>query len=92
MDSTSQKKKLTFGAIRVVAAIAIEGNVVAYEVRDQFVNLALLTKLFDRIKQKSGQEKTFVFVDNLRLHYTKVNKAVFAKKNQQIVFNASYSS
>ena len=39
-----------------------------------------------------GKRKVFIFLDNLRLHHMKAVKAEARRRNQEFIFNASYSS
>jgi len=66
-----RKQKLTFDAVAVVAAIDIEGSLVAYVLKDGAIGVEELLKLSRLIRRRFRREKVNIFLDNLRIHYAK---------------------
>jgi hypothetical protein len=66
-----EKARQGFGAVAVAAVIDAFGVLQAYVVRDHSIDLDALLELSQKIKQRYGRKKVFVFLDNLPLHRRK---------------------
>ena len=56
------KKKLTFKAIGVVAAINLDGDIVGLVVRDDYIDRDCFNELQRQIKTKYSRKKVFLFL------------------------------
>jgi len=86
------KKKTSFKAVAVLGAISVEGELVAYVLREGSIQLDDLKKMANKIKSKYKRRRVVMFLDNLPLHHTKAFKEHTSAYKQQLVFNAGYSS
>lgn len=86
------KQKLAFDAISVVAVIDLQGELIAYVLKNKSIGVEELLKLSGLIREKYGRKRVNIFLDNLPLHHTKRFKSECFANNQHLIFNASYSS
>ena len=87
-----KKKKLGFGAIAVVSAINMQGQVVASVLRDKSIDSDAFCEFLRLIRRKSKSRKCHMLVDNLSVHRTPdvTNQATRSRIN--LIFNGTYSS
>ena len=86
------KAKIGFKAIAAVAAINLQGRVVALLLREGSICTSDFVDFLRNLKSKMRGQKTFVFLDNLRIHHTLIIASKVRANNQVLIFNASYSS
>jgi transposase len=86
------KAKIGFRAIAVVAAINLQGRVVALLLREGSICTSDFVDFLRNLKSRMRGEKTYVFLDNLRIHHTLIIASKAQANNQVLIFNASYSS
>ena len=89
---TVTKRKLSFKAIAVAAAINMDGVVVALHTVDMSINTGSYCDFLDKVAQYTRGRKCVMMVDNLSVHRTDPTKAKAAQHNIELVFNGSYSS
>ena len=83
---------LKFKCIGVVGAIDVHGKTVALHIETGSVKKDGFMRFLDKLAVHNQSRKCYLFVDNLRMHYTKdvVNHA--RNLNMQLIYNAPYSS
>ena len=86
------KHKLGFEAVAVVAGINVNGKVVAMLTQKRSINAIDFQAFLDQLAKQMKRARTFVFLDNLTLHHTVLVREKAKSNNQELVFNASYSS
>jgi transposase len=86
------KQKLGFRAIAVVAAIDLSGKVVALLTREKSICTDSFLEFLELLRKKMRGAKTFVFLDNLKIHHTHIIARKAESCSQVLVFNAPYSS
>ena len=86
------KAKIGFRAIAVVAAINLQGRVVALLLREGSICKSDFVDFLRNLKSRMRGEKTYVFLDNLRIQHTLIIASKAQANNQVLIFNASYSS
>ena len=86
------KAKIGFRAIAVVAAINLQGRVVALLLREGSICTSDFVDFLRNLKSRMRGEKTYVFLDNLRINHTLIIASKAQANNQVLIFNASYSS
>ncbi len=86
------KAKIGFRAIAVVAAINLQGRVVALFLREGSICTSDFVDFLRNLKSRMRGEKTYVFLDNLKIHQTLIIASKAQANNQVLIFNASYSS
>ncbi len=64
------RKKIGFRAIAVFAAINLKGRVVALLLREGSIFTSDFVDFLRNLKSRMRGEKTYVFLDNLRIQYT----------------------
>ena len=64
------KAKIGFRAIAVVAAMYLQGRVVALVLREGSICTSDFIDFLRNLKSRMRGEKTYVFLDNLRIHHT----------------------
>lgn len=86
------KAKIGFKCIAVVAAIDVQGRVVALLQRDLSIKTSDFVDFLRALRTRMKKQKTYIFLDNLQVHHTHLVKDNAVKNNQVLIFNASYSS
>jgi transposase len=86
------KDKFGFACVAVVAAIDVNGKLVSLVTSRKSIKEPEFKKMLKNIQKNMGRRKVYIFLDNLRLHHMKNIKAEARRRNQELVFNASYSS
>lgn len=86
------KAKLGFKAVAVVAALDLRGKVVSLITREKSIDTEAFLEFMNKLCRKMRGKKTYVFLDNLRIHHTSAITRRAAENKQELVFNASYSS
>ena len=86
------KHRLGFEAVAVVAAINLKGQVVAMLIQRQSIKTADFLEFLDKLAERMRRRKTFIFLDNLTLHHTIAVRNQAKEHNQELYFNAAYSS
>lgn len=66
------KEKIGFKCIAVVAAIDLQGRVVACLQRDMSIKTDDFVDFLKALRTRMFKRKTFVFLDNLRIHHTHI--------------------
>ena len=83
---------LRFGAIAVVAAVDLKGEVVAMHMKDFSIKWDSFITFLEKLKPKKKSQKTFVFLDNLKAHHSPEVKTYAKEANIELLYNAAYSS
>ena len=86
------KNKLGFTAVAVVGALDLKGRLIANEICDNFIDATVFIELLKGISSHYGGRRSYVFVDNLRMHHSAVVKETAAQLNCELIYNAPYSS
>lgn len=86
------KNKLGFEAVAVVAAINLKGHVVAMLIQRQSIKIADFLEFLNKLAERMRHRKTFIFINNLTLHHTVALRNQAKANNQELYFNAAYSS
>ena len=87
-----EKKKLGFKAIAVAAAINLQGEVIAWHVRDGAIDSDSYILFLRQVIKYTRRRKCKMMVDNLGVHRTKDVTEFCAKHRIQLIFNGTYSS
>ena len=87
-----EKKKLAFRAIAVAAAIDSEGHVVASHIVDGAINIEHFCTFLDKVGHIYQRKKTYMLVDNLNVHHSKLVQNRASHWNIELLFNGTYSS
>ena len=85
-------KKLGFKAIAVAAAINLQGEVIAWHVRDGSIDSDSYILFLKALVQHTRRRKCKMMVDNLSVHRTHDVRNYCDKNNITLVFNGTYSS
>ena len=75
-----------------VAAIDVQGRVVALLQRDLSIKTSDFVDFLRALRTRMKKQKTYIFLDNLQVHHTHLVKDNAVKNNQVLIFNASYWS
>ena len=86
------KKKLSFKAIAVAAAINMNGKVIALHTVDNAIETTSFCDFLDKVAEYTRGRKCVMLVDNLRVHRTEASTCKAAQNSIEMVFNGSYSS
>ena len=86
------KAKIGFRAIAVVAAINMSGRVVTLLIKEKSIITDDFVDFLNKLRNKMRRAKTFIFLDNLRIHHTHIIASKSRDNNQVLLFNAAYSS
>ncbi len=87
------KPKIGFKAIAVVGAIDIKGKVRTICTFDYSINVDKFIQFLQELRiMKDARIKIFIFLDNLRVHYSLRVREYCGVNNIELVFNAAYSS
>ena len=87
------KPKLGFKAIAAVGAIDRKGRVVTIQTYDYSINVDKFILFLRELRAtKSQTKRIYIFLDNLRVHYSKRVGEYCEQNNIQLIFNAAYSS
>ena len=86
------KKQLSFTAVAVVAAINIKGQVVALHSAESSICTEDFIVFLNQMRRRRNSRKTYVLLDNLSFHHSKVVLERARKNKQEFIFNAAYSS
>lgn len=86
------KHRLGFEAVAVVAAIDVKGRVVAMLIQKHSIKATDFLEFLDKLAANMKRRKTFIFLDNLTLHHTIAVRNQAKDNNQELYFNAAYSS
>lgn len=84
------QKQIGFRAIALVAAIDRNGAVVEAQLEDSSIRKEHFVAFLDKLKHH--EEDTYVFLDNLSVHRSKVVKDFAAANRIKLIYNAAYSS
>ena len=76
-----EKAKLGFTAIAVVAAINLKGEVVSYLIKDKTICRDDFVEFLDKLRVHMKRRKTYIMLDNLRLHYTEAVESTARRNN-----------
>ena len=87
-----EKKKLSFKAIAVAAAINMDGQVVALHVIDGAIDTQAFVLFLYKVGEYLQGRKGVMLVDNLSVHYTYAAKNAATKNKIEMVYNGIYSS
>jgi len=94
-NSTFKKKsctKLSFDAIAALAGVDNNGKLIDYVVCKGAITIETFNQFVEKLGVYYRGKKVYLFLDNLRLHHSKLVATKCALHNIEIVFNASYSS
>ena len=86
------RKKLSFKAIAVAAAIDMDGAVSGIEVVDEAIDSTAYLRFLHKVAAAQQGQPCIMLVDNLRVHYTKEVVALAAKLRIELCYNGIYSS
>ena len=86
------KKKLTFKAVAVAAAIDSTGAVVAHHIVDGAINKFSFCDFLEEVAGTADGRKICMLVDNLPVHHTKIVQKKASELNIELIFNGTYSS
>ena len=87
------KPKLGFKAIAVVGAIDRKGKVVTIQTYDYSINVDKFLLFLQELRAtRSSSKRIFIFLDNLRVHYSLRVREFCNQNNIELIFNAAYSS
>jgi len=86
------RNSLGFKAVGVVAGINMLGKVVAVHMELNAIDKHSFVVFLKKVRKYNKGRKTYIFLDNLTVHYTDVVKSAAKKYNQELIFNANYSS
>ena len=64
--------QLSFQAIAVVAAMNVDGELISFLVKDFSIKKEDFVEFLDITFQKTGGCQSYIFLDNLRAHYSKI--------------------
>ena len=87
-----EKKKLGFKAIAVAAAINLQGEVIAWHVRDGAIDSDSYILFLKQVIKYTRRRKCKMMVDNLSVHRTRDVQNFCEKHRITLVFNGTYSS
>ncbi len=87
-----EKAKIGFIAIADVAAINLQGRVVALLLREGSICTCDFIDFLRNFNSRMRSEKIYVFLYNLRIHHTLIIASKAQANNQVLSYNASYSS
>ena len=87
-----KKKKFSFKAIAVCAAIDMDGHVVAENIVDKAIDQNEFAHFLCRVRDYYRGAPVLMLVDNLSVHYTAVAKQTAKECNIELCFNGTYSS
>lgn len=76
----------------VVAAINIKGQVVALHAKESSICTEDFIVFLNQMRRHRNSRKTYVFLDNLSFHHSRVVLERARKNKQEFIFNAAYSS
>ena len=76
----------------VVAAINIKGQVVALHAKESSICTEDFIVFLNQMRRHRKNRKTYVFLDNLSFHHSRVVLERARKNKQEFIFNAAYSS
>jgi hypothetical protein len=88
--SINGMNRVSFDAIALLAAINTEGEVVKFALHPKFINVERFNDFLSQIASES--ETTYVFLDNLRVHRSKLVRDHASKLRIELIFNSAYSS
>ena len=87
------KPKLGFKAIAVVGAIDIKGRVRTICCHDYSINVDKFIQFLQELRvMKNASTMIYIFLDNLRVHYSLRVRQYCRENKIELVFNAAYSS
>ena len=86
------KKKTSFGAIAVAAAIDTQGNVIAKVVEDGAIDRHGFVRFLGEVHDHTRGRRCVMLADNLAVHRTAEATDAAEKFNIDMVFNGTYSS
>ena len=93
-NSTFKKKsctKLFFDAIAALAGVDNNGKLIDYVVCKGAISIETFNQFVEKLGLYYRGKKVYLFLENLRLHHSKLVATKCALHNIEIVFNASYS-
>ena len=67
-----EKLKIGFKEVAVVGAIDLSGRVVALLTREKSIATDDFVAFLKKLKQSMRKQKTYIFLDNLRVHHTHI--------------------
>jgi transposase len=87
------KPKIGFKAIAVVGAIDLKGKVRTICTYDYSINVEKFIQFLQELRiMKDASIKIYIFLDNLRVHYSLKVREYCRENMIELVFNAAYSS
>jgi transposase len=86
------KKKLSFKAIAVAAAIDMNGKVVAIHLQQKSIDSDAYVVFLKKVARQTKRRKCVMLVDNLGVHRTHNVREQARKSNIELLFNGTYSS
>ena len=87
-----KRKKLSFKAIAVAAAIDMNGAVIAIHLKDHSIDGVAYCQFLDKVAAHTKGAPCTMLVDNLRVHRTHAVCALAAKHKISLLYNGIYSS
>ena len=76
----------------VVAAINIKGQVVALHAKESSICTENFIVFLNQMRRHRNSRKTYVFLDNLSFHHSRVVLERSRKNKQEFILNVAYSS
>ena len=86
------KKKLSFKAIAVSAAIDSKGTVIAHRIVDGAIDIQQFLLFLDSVARVTRRRKVLMLVDNLNVHRANAVKDKARRLNIELFYNGIYSS
>ena len=86
------RNAVSFPAIAVVAAIDINGNIISYLIKDFSIKKPDFIQFLNLTKRMMSGSKTYILLDNLKVHHSSEVSDVADRNKQNLLFNGSYSS
>lgn len=86
------KKKLSFKAIAVAAAVDVDGKLVAYLIKDKSIDKFAFVDFLKEVSKHTKYRKCSMLVDNLGVHYTDLVKQEAKERKIELIYNGTYSS
>jgi transposase len=77
--------------VAVVAAVDLNGDVLGVTLNPKSISFDSFKQFLKKLTLHTKRRKTFLFLDNLRLHHSNEIKTVAKARGMHLLFNASYS-
>ena len=85
------KANLGFKAVAVVAAVDLNGEVLGVTLNPKSIRAESFKAFLKKVGIFRRRRKTYLFLDNLRLHHNKDIACYARSRGIHLIFNASYS-